>query len=45
VTTTHPDHATGAEPVTLTSPRPVDRPVMVQGWRDLASLHWPYDPG
>ncbi len=45
MTTTRPDYATGAEPVTLTPPRPVVRPVMVQGWHDLASLHWPYDPG
>ncbi|MBT8166081.1 MAG: DUF2071 domain-containing protein [Acidimicrobiia bacterium] len=23
---------------------PVARPVMLQGWRDLAYAHWPYDP-
>ena len=24
---------------------PVHRPIMRQGWKDLAYLHWPYDPG
>ncbi|MFV2094500.1 DUF2071 domain-containing protein [Micromonospora sp. LOL_014] len=28
------------EPVTVTAPRPV----LVQGWHDLAFLHWPVDP-
>jgi uncharacterized protein YqjF (DUF2071 family) len=23
---------------------PVERPVMLQGWRDLTYVHWPYDP-
>ena len=32
------------EPITASPPRPVDRPVMLQGWRDLASVHWRYDP-
>jgi uncharacterized protein YqjF (DUF2071 family) len=32
------------EVVTATCPRPVDRPVMLQGWHDLASVHWRYDP-
>ena len=22
----------------------VHRPIMLQGWRDLTYLHWPYDP-
>ena len=32
-----------AEPVTVRCPRPVARPVMHQGWLDLASVHWWYD--
>lgn len=32
------------EPIVTTCPRPVDRAVMLQGWHDLASLHWPYEP-
>lgn len=32
------------EPVTVTAPRPVRRPVLVQGWHDLTFLHWPVDP-
>ena len=32
------------EPVELICPRPVRRPVMLQGWHDLASVHWPIDP-
>lgn len=32
------------EAITTTCPRPVERPVMLQGWYDLASVHWPYDP-
>lgn len=32
------------EQVALTCPRPVRRPVMLQGWHDLASIHWPFDP-
>ena len=32
------------EPITASSPRPLDRPVMLQGWRDLASVHWRYEP-
>lgn len=42
-----PDAARGGtapEPITTTGPRPVDRPVMLQGWHDLASVHWPYEP-
>lgn len=34
----------GVEPITTDCPRPVRRPVMLQGWYDLASVHWPYDP-
>ena len=33
-----------AEPVTLTAPRPIQRAIMTQWWRDLAFLHWPVDP-
>ncbi|MEO6627268.1 MAG: DUF2071 domain-containing protein, partial [Aquihabitans sp.] len=32
------------EPVELACPREVRRPVMLQGWHDLASVHWPFDP-
>ena len=32
------------EPITASRLRPVARPVMLQGWRDLASVHWRYDP-
>lgn len=32
------------EAITTECPRPVRRPVMFQGWHDLASVHWPYDP-
>ena len=32
------------EPITPDPPRPVDRPIMLQGWHTLASLHWRYDP-
>lgn len=32
------------EPITTSCPRPVARPVMLQEWHDLASLHWPYEP-
>ena len=32
------------EAVTTTCPRPVRRPVMLQGWHDLTSVHWRYDP-
>lgn len=32
------------EPVEFECPRPVRRPVMLQGWNDLASAHWPFDP-
>lgn len=28
----------------VTTPDPVTRPVMLQGWRDLTYVHWPYDP-
>lgn len=33
-----------AEPITAFCSRPVARPVMLQGWRNLASAHWPVDP-
>jgi hypothetical protein len=29
------------EPVTPECPRAVERPIMLQGWHDLASVHWP----
>ena len=32
------------EPVTAECPRAVERPIMLQGWHDLASVHWPYNP-
>lgn len=32
------------EPVTRAVGRPVRRPVMLQGWFDLTSLHWRYEP-
>lgn len=33
-----------AEPVTPTCPRPVARPIMVQGWHNLTSVHFAYEP-
>jgi uncharacterized protein len=32
------------EPITADAPHRVGRPVMLQGWYDLASLHWRFDP-
>ncbi|MFF4257138.1 YqjF family protein [Streptomyces sp. NPDC001663] len=32
------------EPVTLSTPRPVRRPTLVQGWHQLTFLHWPVEP-
>lgn len=32
------------EEVMATNPRPFRRAVMLQGWHDLASIHWRYDP-
>ena len=32
------------EPVTVTAPRAVGVPLLRQGWRDVAFLHWPLDP-
>lgn len=32
------------EPVTLSTPRPVRRPTLVQGWHELTFLHWPVEP-
>jgi uncharacterized protein YqjF (DUF2071 family) len=32
------------EPVTLSTPRPVRRPTLVQGWYELTFLHWPVEP-
>lgn len=34
----------GAEAVLATCPTRVARAVMLQGWHDLASIHWAYDP-
>lgn len=36
--------AVDPEPITATPPRTVGRPIMLQGWHSLASLHWRYDP-
>ena len=33
-----------AEPITLETTRPVRRPVMLQGWYNLTSIHWQFDP-
>ena len=35
---------TAVEPVSTTSPRPVRRAVLTQGWRDVTFLHWAVDP-
>jgi uncharacterized protein len=35
---------TPTEPVTLSAPRPVRRPSLVQGWHQLTFLHWPVEP-
>jgi uncharacterized protein YqjF (DUF2071 family) len=35
---------TPPEPVTVTAPRPITRPVLRQEWRDVAFLHWRVDP-
>jgi len=35
---------TPAEPVSTTTPRPVGRTVLTQGWRDATFLHWAVDP-
>jgi uncharacterized protein YqjF (DUF2071 family) len=32
------------EPVTVTAPRPVTRPVLRQEWRDVVFVHWSVDP-
>ena len=32
------------EQITEHCPRPVRRPVMLQGWHTLASIHWRYEP-
>ena len=40
----HGPALTPVEPVELACPRPVRRPVMLQGWHDLTSIHWPFDP-
>lgn len=39
-----PSPATSPEAVTANCPRPVARPVMLQGWKNLASVHWRFDP-
>lgn len=36
--------STRIEPVTADPARPVARPIMLQGWHKLTSLHWRYDP-
>lgn len=35
---------TQVEPISAVCPSPVRRPVMLQGWHRLASVHWPFDP-
>jgi hypothetical protein len=32
------------ESITAVNTRPVARPVMLQGWHNLTSVHWSYDP-
>jgi hypothetical protein len=32
------------EPITLTPPNPVARPIMLQGWYNVAQIHWRYKP-
>jgi uncharacterized protein len=32
------------EPITLTPPNPVARPIMLQGWYNVAQIHWRYEP-
>ena len=32
------------EPITAACPRPVARPIMLQGWRNLTSVHWRFNP-
>ncbi|MEU7060680.1 DUF2071 domain-containing protein [Streptomyces sp. NPDC046197] len=32
------------EPITLSTPRPVRWPTLVQGWHELTFLHWPVAP-
>lgn len=41
---TEPVDPAGVEPVVRRPPRTVRRPVFTQEWRDLAYLHWRYDP-
>jgi uncharacterized protein len=33
-----------AEPISGETTRPIERPIMLQGWKNLASLHWRYQP-
>ena len=33
-----------AEAVTAETSHHIGRPVMIQGWYDLAALHWRYEP-
>jgi uncharacterized protein len=33
------------EPLTATAPRPAGRTVFTQAWRDVAFVHWAYEPG
>lgn len=42
---TWPAHGpSGIEAITASPPKTVRWPVMLQGWHDLASVHWRYDP-
>jgi uncharacterized protein len=36
--------AVEAEPITALPSSPVARPVMLQGWYDLTSIHWAFEP-
>ena len=41
---TGPTDGEPAEAVLAANPRRVERAVMLQGWHDLGSVHWAYDP-
>lgn len=32
------------EPISLTTTRPVARPIMLQGWYNVTQIHWRYEP-
>lgn len=39
-----PASAVVPEPITANAPHDIAHPIMLQGWFDLAALHWPYPP-